>query len=100
VNPPQRRAIAYRDFAAHYEHLRHDALGRTSSGSVGLTLLLRQGMAAWIQACSCGAPLVTREPKDAVRPANTIHALPADVRSQAAIILAGIILHSRPETTL
>ena len=69
----------------------------TFSGSVGLTLLLRQGLAAWIRACSCGASLPTR---DLVPQANVIHPLPADVRAQAAIILAGIILHSRPETTL
>lgn len=97
MNPSLPSAIAHQDFAAHYEQLRRDVLGRASSGSVGLTLLLRQGLAAWIHACSCGASLPT---KDLVPQANLIHPLPADVRSQAAIILAGIILHSRPETTL
>jgi hypothetical protein len=98
VNPSLPSAIAHQDFAAHYEQLRRDALGRTSSGgSVGLTLLLRQGLAAWMRACSCGASLPTR---DLVLPANAVHPLPADVRSQAAVILAGILLHSRPETTL
>jgi len=97
VNQSLPSAIANQDFAAHYEQLRHDALCRTSSGSVGLTLLLHQGLAAWIQACSCGASSPTR---DRVPPANAIHPLPADVRSQAAVILTRIILHSRPETTL
>jgi len=97
VNPSLPSALADRDFATHYEHLRRDALGRTSSGSVGLTLLLRQGLVAWMQGCSCGASAPTRGP---VPSANAFHPLPADVRSQAAVILAGILLHSRPETTL
>lgn len=97
MNPSLPRAIADQDFAADYEHLRRDALGRTSSGSVGLTLLFRQGLVAWMQGCSCGASAPTRDP---VLPANAFHPLPADVRSQAAVILAGILLHSRPETTL
>jgi hypothetical protein len=41
--------MADRDFATHYEQLRGDALGKTSGG-VGLTLFLRQGMVAWMQA--------------------------------------------------
>ena len=97
MNPSLPSATVHQDFASHYEQLRRDVLGRASSGSVGLTLLLRQGLAAWIRACSCGASLPTR---DLVPQANVIHPLPADVRAQAAIILAGIILHSRPETTL
>jgi hypothetical protein len=97
VNPSLPSAIAHQDLAAHYEQLRRDALGRASPGSVGLTLLLRQGLAAWIRACACGASLPARA---LVPQANVIHPLPADVRSQAAIILAGIILHSGPETTL
>ena len=98
VNPALPGAIAHPDFAAHYEQLRREALGRTSrGGSVGLTLLLRQGLAAWMRACSCGASLPFR---DLVLPANAVPPLPAAVRSQAAVILAGIVLHSGPETTL
>ena len=98
MNQSLSRAIADQDFAAHYEQLRRNVLGETSRGSVGLTLLLRQGLAAWIQACSCDASSPMRN--DPVPPPNAVHPLPADVRSQAAVILAGIILHSRPETTL
>jgi len=97
VNPSLPSAIAHQDFATHYEQLRRDALGRTGSGSVGLTLLFRQGLVAWMQGCSCGASPPTRDP---VAPANAFLPLPTAVRSQAAIILAGILLHSRPETTL
>src|SRR5215831_2487402 len=97
VNPSLPSAIAHQDFATHYEQLRRDALARTSSGGLGLTLLFRQGLVAWMQGCSCGTSPPTRDP---VAPANAFHPLPTDVRSQAAVILAGILLHSRPETTL
>lgn len=96
MNPIPPHTIADRDGALHYEQLRRDALGRPSIGKVGLTLFLRQGMAAWMQACADGAILSAR---DSVPPANAANPLPADVRCQAAVILAGIILHSRPETT-
>jgi hypothetical protein len=87
--------LADQNFAAHYEQLRRDWLGRTRSGSVGLTLLLRQGLAAWMRGCSCSAALPTRE-----SPPAAAAVLPADVRSQAAVILAGFLLHSRTEKTL
>ncbi len=96
VNQILTHSNADQDAALHYEQLRRDALGRSSIGSVGLTLFLRQGMAAWMQACAVGALLPAR---DSVTPANAANPLPADVRS-AAVILAGIILHSRPGTSL
>jgi hypothetical protein len=89
--------MADRDFATHYEQLRCDALGKTSGGGVGLTLFLRQGMVSWMQACSCVTPPPA---KDAVPPASAVSPLPAVVRSQAAMILAGILLNCRPEITL
>lgn len=97
MNPSLPSAIAPGDFAAHYERLRGAALGRTSSGNEGLTLLLRQGLAAWIRAYCCGAVSPVRDP---VPPPNSVHLLLTDVRSQAAAILAAIILHSRPEAVL
>jgi hypothetical protein len=97
VNQCLPRAAAEQDFSACYEQLRFDALHRTSSGGVGLALFLRQGMAAWIQACPCGARLQAR---DSVPVADVSPALPADVRSQVTVILAGLVLHSRPKTNL
>lgn len=96
MNETSTHAMADRDFATHYEQLRGDALGKTSGG-VGLTLFLRQGMVAWMQACSCVTPPPA---KDAVPPASAVSPLPAGVRSQATMILAGIILNCRPEITL
>ena len=96
MNPYLPSAMAHQDLANHYEQLRRDALmGTTSSTSVGLVVLLRQGLAAWIRACSC-----TLSPeRDLVPPLHSVAAWPADVRSQAAVILAGILLHSRLEAT-
>jgi hypothetical protein len=96
VNQIPPHTIADQDVALHYEQLRRDALGRSSIGRLGLTLFLRQGMPAWMQACAGGALLPAR---DSVPPANAANPWPADVRSQAAVILAGIILHSQPEAT-
>ena len=88
--------MAHQDLATHYEQLRRHALMGTSSSStsVGLVVLLRQGLAAWIRACSCSTLSPAR---DLVPRLHTVDALPADVRSQAAVILAGILLISRPE---
>jgi hypothetical protein len=95
VNPSLPSATVHQDFAAHYEQLRRDWLGRTSCGSVGLTLLLRQGLVSWMRACLYDVVLQARE---SLPPATAV--LPADVRSQVAVILAGFLLHSRTEKTL
>ena len=90
--------MAHQDLATHYEQLRRHALmGTSSSTSVGLVVLLRQGLAAWIRACSCST--LSSPARDLVPRLHTVDALPADVRSQAAVILAGILLISRPEAT-
>jgi hypothetical protein len=96
MNQTLPHAIADQDFAAHYEQLRNLALGRGSGGNVGLTLLLRQGMAAWMQTCSCGTPPPAR---DSIPSGNVFNPLPDGVRSQAALILAGIVLNYPRETT-
>lgn len=80
--------IADEDFAAHYEQLRGDVLGTTTGRSFGLALFLRHGMAAWVNACSSATPLTPRGPVPTAGP----NPLPADVRSQTAVLLAGIIL--------
>ncbi len=91
TSPP---ASADRDFAVHYEQLRCGALGMTAGRSFGLALFLRHGMAAWVHAYSCTTPA-----RDTVPPTDNIPS-PADVRSQVAVILAGMILNRRPESSL
>lgn len=93
MNETLPHAMAGQDFAAHYERLRNQALGRGSGARVGLTLLLRQGMAAWMQTGACVTPPPAGPPGHARSP------LPDPVRSQAAVILAGIVLNYPRETT-
>jgi hypothetical protein len=96
VNESSAQALAQRDFAADYEQLRGSALGKSEGRGIGLALFLRHGMAAWVHACSCGTPPPAN---DTVPPTATISSLSADVRSQATVILASIILNRRPEKT-
>jgi hypothetical protein len=87
------------DFVVRYEQLRNDALSRShgADGGFGLTLFLRQGMTAWMRTSSYA---VTPPARESAQPGNAVSPLPCDVRSQAAVILAGIILSHPPETTL
>jgi hypothetical protein len=81
-----------------YEQLRNDALSRShgAGGGFGLTLFLRQGMTAWMRTSSYAViPLV----RESAQPCSAVSPLPCDVRSQAAVILAGMILSRQPETT-
>src|SRR5216683_7307024 len=73
-----------------YEQLRSDALSRgygVASG-IGLTVFLRQGLTAWMRACCSVVAPPTRE---FVQP-GPVSSLPCDVRTQAVLILAGILL--------
>lgn len=59
------------------------------SGGLGLALFLRRGMAAWIQAWSeCAGPT---DAGPTAQPSNE-QTVPADLRSQIAALLAGMIL--------
>jgi hypothetical protein len=93
VNRTSPPAIADEDFAVHYEQLRCEVLSMTTGHSFGLALFLRHGMSAWVHACSRSTPPPVM---DAVPPTANIP-LPADVRSQTAVILAGMILNCRLE---
>ena len=96
--PPQ--SAAGRDWAVRYEQLRNDVLSHAGGGGFGLILFLRQGLAAWMQASSCVDIPVPQPAKKSVQPGNAMSSLPCDVRSQAALILAGILLSHPRETTL
>lgn len=46
-----------------YEQLRHHVLAALpGSGHFGLTVLLREGVAAWIERCAAGAPFRSLTP--------------------------------------
>jgi hypothetical protein len=87
------------DLVAHYEQLRRDAMGRsTSTGQgLGLALFLQRGMTAWMQAWTECAGKV--EP--ATHPQfGANQAIPMDMRSQLTTLLAGMILSLQQVATL
>jgi hypothetical protein len=98
VNEALPHSAAGEDWAARYEQLRMDVLSQAPGGGFGLIVFLREGMTAWIRACAC---VVTPVPASkSVQPLNPVNSLPGDVRSQAAVILAGILLHHPTEPML
>ena len=98
MNEALPQSVAGEDWVARYDHLRRDVLSQATGGGFGLIILLRQGMIAWMQACAdIPVPAPARE---SVQHWDAISSLPGDVRSQAAAILAGILLHHPTEATL
>jgi len=98
MNEASPQSPAGGDWAARYEQLRKDALSQANGGGFGLIILLRQGITAWMRACAdLPAPAPARE---SVRHGDASSLLPGDVRSQAAVILAGILLHHPTEASL
>jgi hypothetical protein len=99
VNEPPPQSDAVEDWAVRYEQLRNDVLSHGVGSGFGLSILLRQGMTAWMRACTCAVPVPLAAGKS-VQPLIAVSPLPCDVRSQAAIILAGILLTYPTETNL
>jgi len=98
VNEEVPQSVAGEDWVARYEQLRNDVLSQATGGGFGLILFLRQGMTAWMRACACAvAPVPASKSAQLLNPVNS---LPGDVRSQAAVILAGILLHHTTESML
>ena len=75
-----------------YEELRQDAIRGARGRSLGLALFLREGMAAWMRACS------TWMPKPAPRsPQHPGSALPTGWHGQMAALLADMALATSPK---
>jgi hypothetical protein len=98
VNEMLLQSAAAENWTACYEQLRQGVLGQATGGGFGLIVFLRQGMAAWMRACA--VPLAAAPTGASVPPLDAVSSLPGDVRSQAAVILAGILLHYSTEPTL
>jgi len=91
--------VAGEDWVARYEQLRKDVLSQATGAGFGLIVFLRQGMTTWMRACADIIPVPTPT-RESVQPLDTISCLPGGVRSQAAAILAGILLHHPTEVDL
>jgi hypothetical protein len=94
------QSVARDDWSVRYEQLRIDVLSQAAAGGLGLVLFLRQGMTAWMRASVCAVASVALPAAKPAHPPNAVSLLPCDVRSQAAVILAGILLSYPMETNL
>jgi hypothetical protein len=95
VNEPLPHSVPQQEWVIRYEQLRSDALSRGHGigSGFGLTLFLQQGMMAWMRACS----LAVKTPTLEQAPPRPISSLSCDLRTQAVLILAGILLGNQPE---
>jgi hypothetical protein len=95
VNEALLHSITAQEWVARYEQLRRDALNRGSevSSGIGLAVLLRQGLRAWMRACGSVLPLSVNQ---VAQPAP-VSSLPFDVRTQTVLILAGMLVGNRSE---
>ena len=75
---------------SEYEELRGVTLAQSNAPSrgVGLSLLLRRGMAAWMDACAAVAP----PSRSRTVPRHEHRLVPSELRSEVALVLATMAL--------
>ena len=95
MNEDASACIAQQDWVPRYEQLRSDALSHchAMSSGFGLAILLREGTTAWMRACSRA---VTPSAPALAQPDPT-DPLPWNMRTEAVLILAGILLGNNSE---
>lgn len=79
------------DLVLRYEGLRAQVLSQSSglTRGLGMALLMRQGLLAWMKAWSHGTPAVGQPAHD---PSPTEKVIPLDLRANLALVLAGMAL--------
>ena len=87
--------LAQQDWVPRYEQLRSDVLSRCHgmSGGFGLAVLLREGITAWMRACSHAVT----PPVPAFAQPNPAHPLPWNSRTETVLILAGMLFGNNSE---
>src|ERR1700757_2109708 len=95
VNEDPSPCIAQQDWVPCYEQLRSEALSRCHgmSRGFGLAVLLREGITAWMRACS-GA---VAPPAPAFAQPDSTDRLPWNMRTEAVLILAEMLLGNNSE---
>lgn len=97
MTPPARPRVESRDLAVHYEALRRSALDPSSphDGRLGLGLLVRNGVAAWI-AASCASFTQPTAASSAAPAADGCGCARSDlVRVLVSMVLAPTMEHAR-----
>ena len=94
--PSPRRAPRNEGLIARYEELRQQALGRPSGipRGQGVALLLRSGIAGWMQAWTQCVVEVAAPPKE---PLGEEASFPVALHREVTMILAGMVLHGCQE---
>lgn len=82
--------------SSSYEELRHIALAGTGvrARGIGLALLIRSGMARWMEAC---VTALARPTLAVLQQIETPPLLPADVRVEVAMVLAQMALSTQSQ---
>lgn len=96
MNPSFRSAFRNDGLIACYEQLRQQALGRPRAipHGQGLALLMRSGIAGWMQAWSLRVATVVAPPEQ--RPGDDA-IFPCEMHREVTLILAGMVLNGRQE---
>jgi hypothetical protein len=83
--------MTHQDLVLGYEGLRAQVLSQSAelSRGLGIVLLMRQGLLAWMKAWSHCTPPVGRPTQD---PSPTEKVIPLDLRANLALILAEMAL--------
>lgn len=96
-SPPSLRCAPFHDgLIARYEQLRQQALGRPSgiARGQGLALLLRSGIAGWMQAwAQCAVEIAVPVKKRL----GEDESFPMAMHREVTMILAGMVLHGWQE---
>lgn len=94
--PAQRRGPRNDALIARYEALREQALGRPSAipRGQGLALLLRSGVAGWMEAWAQCVVAIPAAPKQRFGDDDSF---PLAMHREVTMILAGMVLNSRQE---
>ena len=77
-----------------YEDLRRQAAECSSSGGLGMAILLDQGMVAWMLACSWVA---STHPNNLQRCPSIAAPVPDELRGEIVLVLAAMALNQAPE---
>src|SRR5215469_9762180 len=93
VNEDPCPGITQQDWVVRYEQLRSHVLSRCQgkASGFGLAVFFREGTPAWMRACS----RTVTPPARAFAQPDPANPLPCDVRNQAVLILAGILLGNK-----
>lgn len=95
---PSRPSRPDAEWISRYEELRRHAVGEQvdSVRGVGMAVLIRRGMAAWLDACSRCSPRVDLQ---AAEPGAGSSTVPQELRNEITEVLTSMVLSCGEMTT-